>query len=260
MILSRWTKVLAGAMLAGSFLVAQTANPKQPKLKSKAEQEAVMAIFQAQNLDARLQAANNLITKFADTDFKATAFYISAETYSAKGDLDNAVAYAERCLEADPQFYGASLLVARVLAQRTREFDLDKEEKLGRAEKLAKTAMEQIAIAPKPRPDLPDEQWAQAKKDFEAQAHEVLGMTASVRKKYEDAAAEFKKATELSAQQDPALYVRLGGTYSSLGKYDDAIAAFDKALADPNASPQVKKIATDEKIKATQKKGAAAKQ
>jgi len=260
MFYSRWMRVLAGVLLAGGLLVAQTANPKQPKLKSKAEQEAVMAIFQAQTLDARLQASENLITKFADTDFKATAFYIAAETYSAKGDLDNAVAYAERALEADPQFYGASLLVARVLAQRTREFDLDKEEKLGRAEKLAKTAIEQVQTAPKPRPDLPEEQWAQAKKDFEAQAHEVLGMTASIRKKYEDAAAEFKKASEMSAQQDPALFVRLGGTYSSLGKYDEAIAAFDKALADPNASAQVKKIALDEKMKAQAKKGAAPKQ
>jgi tetratricopeptide (TPR) repeat protein len=258
MIRSYFLKMLAVAAVVSALALAQTANPKQPKPKSKPELEAIQAIFSAQDYDSRIAAANNLITKFADTEFKATALYVAAESYSAKNDTDNAIVYAERCVEADPQFYGATLLIARTLAVRTREFDLDKEEKLGKAEKMAKQALEIIPNAPKPRPDLPDEQWAKIKNDFEAQCYEALGMVMSVRKKCDESAANFKKATELSMQSDPAVLVRMGVEYSKCSKYDEAIAALDKALADPQAAPQVKKVALDEKMRVQQKKGAAA--
>lgn len=258
MIRTNLMKALAAAVVVSALGMAQTANPKQLKVKSKKELDAIQAIFSATDHDGRIAAANNLITGFADTDYKATALYLAAESYNAKGDRENAVVYAERCLEADPQFYGAMLLVARTTAGGTKEFDLDKEEKLSRAEKLAKQVQEMLPTAPKPKPDLPDDQWAQIKKDFEAQTYEILGLSLSVRKKCDESAAAFKKASELEIQADPAVFVRMGAEYSKCSKYDDAIAAFDKALADPQAPAQVKKVALDEKMRAQQRKSAAA--
>jgi tetratricopeptide (TPR) repeat protein len=258
MIRSYLLKALAAAVVVSALGLAQTANPKQLKVKSKKELEAIQAIFSAPDHDGRIAAANNLITGFADTEYKATALYLAAESYNAKGDRENAVVYAERCLEADPQFYGAMLLVARTLAGTTKEFDLDKEEKLSRAEKMAKQVQEIIPNAPKPKADLPDDQWVKIKQDFEAQTYEVIGLIMSVRKKCEDAAGAFKKASELQMQPDPAVFVRMGAEYSKCSKFDEAILAFDKALADPQAAPQVKKVALDEKMRAQQKKGAAA--
>ena len=84
------------------------------------------------------------------------------------------------------------LLISTALAQKTREFDLDKEEKLTRAEKLAKQAMDVIPTAPKPRPDIPDAQWDGAKKDAMSEAHQALAMSAVARKKYDVAIAEYK--------------------------------------------------------------------
>src|ERR1044071_3366071 len=50
---------------------------KQPAPKSKAEREALQAMFQAQNNpDAVIKAADELLTKCADTDFKETALYM----------------------------------------------------------------------------------------------------------------------------------------------------------------------------------------
>lgn len=258
MIRSYLLKALAAAVFVSALAQAQTANPKVLKPKSQKEAEAIQAIFQSQDPDGRIAGANALITKYADTDYKALALYVAAESYNAKGDPENAIVYAERCLEADPQFYGATLLIARTLAMRTREFDLDKEEKLAKAEKMAKSALELIPTAPKPRADLPDEQWAQIKKDFEAQAYEAIALMMSVRKKCDEAAANFKKASELEMQVDPAVFVRMGAEYSKCSKLDEAIAAFDKALADPNAAAQVKKVALDEKMKAQARKNAAA--
>ncbi|MEJ5369530.1 MAG: hypothetical protein WHT08_14520 [Bryobacteraceae bacterium] len=253
------TASLLTATLAVSLAFAQTANPKQPQPKSQKELDAVQAIFQAPDPDARIAAAKELVTRFADTDFKATAFYIGAFSYQQKGDLENAIVWAEQAIEADPKFYAAQLMIANALALRTKEFDLDREEKLGRAEKLAREAIALINSAPKPRPDITDEQWEAAKKDFIAQGHEALGLVALVRKKYDVCADELTTAASLASQQDASLMVRLANCQIQVGKVDDALAVLDKVLNDPNVAGQVKSVAAQLKVDANKKKAEAAK-
>lgn len=253
------TACLLTAFLAASLAFAQTANPKPPQPKSQKELEAVQAIFQAPDPDARIAAAKELVTKFADTDFKATAFYIGAFSYQQKGDLENAIVWAEQAVEADPKFYAAQLMIANALTLRTKEFDLDREEKLGRAEKLAKEAIATINTAAKPRPDITDEQWEAARKDFIAQGHEALGLAALVRKKYDVCASELSTAASLASQQDASLMVRLANCQLQSGKPDDALALLDKVLNDPNVAGQVKSVAAQLKVDANKKKAEAAK-
>ena len=250
------TNTLLALAVSASLVSAQTAATKQPKPKNQKEGEAVMAMFQTQDPDERIVAANNLVTKFSESEFKATALYVASFSYQQKGDIENAIVYAEKCLEADPKFFGAMLTIASGLAQRTKEFDLDREEKLGRAEKMAKSALEMIPTAPKPNPALPDDQWEVAKKDFAAQAHEALGMSALVRKNYEACASELGIALANAQQPDPSTMVRMASCDMKLQKWDEANAALDKALADPNSAPAVKKAAAALKMDISKLKAA----
>jgi tetratricopeptide (TPR) repeat protein len=226
----------------------------QPKPKSKAEVEALQAMFGAQNPDARIAACENVLTKFADTEFKSTVLYFEAFSYEQKGDYEHAVIFGERTLEADPKHFEAMLLLAREIAQHTKEFDLDKEDKLAKVDKYAKGALDLIKDAQKPRADIADEQWAAAKKDYESEAHEALGIAAMVRKKPDVAETEFKAALGDAAKPDPGIMVRLGMAYSQAGKYDDAIAMFDKVMAMPDINPQFRQYAQAERVRAFQKK------
>jgi tetratricopeptide (TPR) repeat protein len=245
---------------AASFALAAAlafGQAKQPQPKSPKEQEAIMAIFNAQEPDARIAAVENLLQKFADTEFKAIALQVAAMSAQQKNDFEKMVLYAERTLEADPKNYTAMLMLSGGLAQRTREHDLDKEEKLGRAEKYANEAMGLVKTAAKPRPDLTDEQWEAAKKDFTAQAYESLALIAMVRKKYDVAATNFKASLDSGAQPDPATMVRLAAAYNQLNKPDEAIAVLDKLNALPDVNPQIKSAAQGERNNATKIKGGA---
>ncbi len=71
-----------------------------------------MAIFNAQTPDARIAAAEKLLTEFADTEFKAVALQIAAASAQQKNDFEKMVVYAERTLEADPKNYPAMLMLA----------------------------------------------------------------------------------------------------------------------------------------------------
>jgi len=248
--------VLLAVTCGTGLLMAQA---KAPAPKSQKEVDALMAIQNATTPDARLAAIDNLLTKFADTEFKVFALNMAAATAQVKGDTDKMIIYAERTLEVDPKSYAAMLMLAQAWAARTKEFDLDKEEKLARAEKYAKDSLTSLQTAEKFRPDITDEQWAAYKKDSIAQAHEALGSVALTRKKYDVAATEYKIALESASSPDPATMVRLASAYSQSGKHDDALAQLDKVLAIPDVNPQVKQVAQAEKTRIAAAKGSGAK-
>ena len=89
-----------------------------------------------------------------------------------------------------------------------------------------------------------------------ARGHEALGLIAMARKKYDDAAGEFKTATEMAAQPQPATFIRMGSAYTDSGKPDEAIATLDKVLAMPNLPAQFKQVAQSEKDRAEKAKTA----
>jgi tetratricopeptide (TPR) repeat protein len=227
------------------------------KPKSKGEVEALQAAFNATTADARIDAAQKCLVKYADTEFKAILLNMIAEAYRAKGDSDNVIVYSERVLnEVDKNNYQAMITLAETYAQRTREFDLDKEDKLAKVDKYANAAIEALKTAPKPNPQLTDDQWNGAKKDYTAQAHQALGMGAMVRKKYDVAIDEFKQAAEGGSQPDPAASVRLATAYDAAGKYDDALVILDKLMAQADLNPTIRQFAQAERVRAMQGKGA----
>lgn len=247
-----FAKMLTAAVCAGSLLLAQTPNNAGPKPKSEKERQAILAIQNATDPDARIAASEALLTKFADTDYKIYALQAEASSAREKGDYDAMIVYSERLLEADPQNYTAMLLIAGGLAQRTREFDLDKEEKLNKATKYANNAMEALKTANPPAgAAVTPEQWTAIKKDAESEAHEALGNIALVRKKYDVASTEFKTAADLSSQPNPTVMARLVQAYNQGGKYSEALETSDKILAMPNLHPQIKQFVENQKNFAT---------
>jgi tetratricopeptide (TPR) repeat protein len=251
----RFPKMIVSAFLLSGVLMAQTLDTKQPKLKSQKEQEAVMAIFNATDAAARISAADNLVAKFADSEFKGTALYIATASAEEIGDWEKTVVYADRTLMVDPKNYGVMLMLARGYASKTREFDLDKDEKLGKADKYAKTALEMLKTAPKLRAEIPDADWDAQKKNFMSEAYEAMGMASATRKKYDDSIAAYKAGLE-AVPGNSALMTRLAQAYLDSKQNDLAIKTADDVLAMANLNAQVKSIVSGIKSRAVAAKSA----
>jgi tetratricopeptide (TPR) repeat protein len=232
---------------------------KMPQPKSQKELDALKAWQAAKTPDERIQAIENVLNNFADTEFKLFLLQDAMQTEERKGDYAQTVFYGERVLEVDPKNAVALVTLAGEIARHTREFDLDKEEKLAKSDKYAKDGIEAAKVMAKPRADITDEQWEGARKDVQAQAYEAMGLAAALRKKYDDAIADYKQALAVQSTQDPTTWVRLGQSYEDVGKWDEASDAFDKALNSPNLLPQVKAVAQAKKDEVAKKKAAGAK-
>jgi tetratricopeptide (TPR) repeat protein len=242
--------------------MAQTAPPakqgaaaqKGPAPKSQAEGQALNDLFtaaNAQNQDGIIKAAEDLISKFADTDFKEVALMLESQAYKAKGDTDKAQIYGERVLEINPKSFQTTLMLGEILATHTRENDLDKEEKLSKADKYLNGTIETLKTAPKPNPQIQDQQWEDAKKQLIAEAHNDLGLVALDRKKYDIAITEFKMAVDGDPQA--TFSVRLASAYQLAGKNTEALEICDKLLADPQLHPAIKGVALQVKAAASKK-------
>lgn len=240
------------ALPAVCLLAATVAFPQAkplPKPKSRAEGQAVNAMLQARDPDASIKAADDLVTKYHDTEFKSMAYFIEADSYQQKNDNEKAIVFAEQALQADPMYIDPMVLLANVLATTTRDTDLDKEEKLTRADKYAKDALALLASATKPDPKMADDKWTTYKKSEEAQSWQALGNAALLRKNTDEAIADYQKG--IDATPDPLLMIRAGRALLAARKPEEAAAWFDKAINAPGVSDQIKAIATSDKARAT---------
>jgi len=222
---------------------------KQPQPKSKPEVEAIMAVQNATDPEARVKAAEDLITKFKDTEFKEWALQMETISYQQKNDFDNMLIAGERTLEANPDNVVVLVTLAQSIPQRTKEFDLDKEEKLKKAENYAKKAQTLIPNLAKFNAQISDDEWSGYKKSAMAQVHEALGIIAFTRKNYQAAEQALKAAVDVSPQPDSTTLYRLAMVYTAQSKYDDAIAALDKSIAAGGVKMGGKDLAAEQKAK-----------
>jgi tetratricopeptide (TPR) repeat protein len=233
-------------LLVASLAFAQTKPPMKPK--SKGEETAVRAMLAATDPDARIKAADDLVTKYADTSYKSYAYYLEADAYMQKNDAEKSIVYAEQAVDADADNYQALVLLAKNYASGTHINDLDKAEKLAKVDKYGKQALTLLETATKPNPQLGDAEWKTVKDDLAGQVYLGLGISAVFGNKIDDAKADFDKVATMD--QDPTDLIRAGRSLLEARKYADSIVYFDKAAEAPNAPDQIKKIAASDKARA----------
>ena len=239
----KFSAIVTIGLIAGSLAMAQ-----QMKVKSKGEGTAVNAMLGATDPDARIKAAEELLTKYADTSFKAYALYIEADAWQRKNDTAKALFYAEESVNADPTRFDAALILTNLLSDQTRSNDLDKEDKFKRIQGYAEMALKGLETAQKPNPTLPDAQWAVFKNENKADATQALAHLTVLRGKFDDGAKEYEAA--LALNPDPFIMIRAGRAFLDMKRPEDAVKWFDRALTAPGADDSVKRIGTADKARA----------
>jgi tetratricopeptide (TPR) repeat protein len=232
--------------------------PAQPKAKSQEELKAVQAMLQARDPDSMIKAAEDLLTKYADTQFKEAALSVESEGYRSKIPPDNIKAqiYAEQVLALNPANLQSNLTIAEILIQTTADHALNKDEELARAQKCLTIAQATLKTTAKPDARMPDMDWADFQRETAGQIHRDFGQLAFRRKAWDDAIAAFNAAVAQDPQ--PANQAYLASALQQAGKNAEAIAQCDKVLADPKTIAPIKSYVNTVKAAATKAMGAAA--
>ena len=204
---------------------------KPPQAKTQEEYEAAQKLNNASlSPDQMISLAEGFVQKFPDSELKVFAYLKAMEGYRQKNDFPKMHEFGEKALAMDSENLQALLWLALFIPERTRNTDLDREEKLKQAEDYAKRAMSAIEKTEKPDPEMLDTVWERTVNDTRAGSYEALGHVALKRGQHPTAADFFKKAIELQAEKDPIVLWRLGLTYRIMNKYELARDALKQAV------------------------------
>ena len=219
------------ALLVTGQVFAQ-AQPKQrgPRPRSREEGKALTAVRNATDADARIKAAQKVLMEFKKTEFKEWLLYTMVRSAGEKKDYVEMEVYGDRVLEVNPEHGSVLVHLGYMIAGGTRPDDLDKAERLAKAEGFAKRALRVIPTMPKPGPQVSDEIWLSERQTMMAQVHETLGIVAYELDDYTGAEESFRKALATAPQPRGTAYVRLGQALLEQGKYDEAEEASEKAM------------------------------
>jgi tetratricopeptide (TPR) repeat protein len=219
------------ALLVTGQVFAQ-AQPKQrgPRPRSREEGKALTAVRNATDADARIKAAQKVLMEFKNTEYKEWLLYNMVSSAGEKEDYVQMEVYGDRLLEVNPEHGLVLVDLAYLIAGQARRDDLDKSERLAKAEGFANRALRLIPTLAKPGPHVTDELWLSERKTMMAQVHETLGIVAYLRDDYAGAEESFRRALQTASRQRGTAQVRLGRALLEQGKYDEAEEASEKAM------------------------------
>jgi tetratricopeptide (TPR) repeat protein len=222
-------KPAAQAAPAGQA-AAQPQGKRPPQAKTQPEYEAYKAAMASPDAAAAEKAADDFAAKFPDSELKVVLYKSAMQKYQATNNADKMMDMAQKALTYDPDDPEALVGVAQVLAERTRDTDLDKDQKLAEAKKNAEKALETVNTDV-PTAGYPPEKIDLFKRYVKSEAYAVLGTLASNAKNYPEAEQNLRKSIEVFPEQvDSVAVLRLAVALDMQNKIPDALKYANQAV------------------------------
>jgi tetratricopeptide (TPR) repeat protein len=242
---------------------AQAAAPggkRAPAAKTQPEFEAYKAAIALTDPSAVEKAAGDFATKFPDSELRVMIYKSAMQKYQQANNGDKMMEMAEKALTFDPDDPEALVGIAQVIAERTRDTDLDRDQRLAESKKDAEHALVTIDTDI-PTSGYPPEQLANYKGFLKSEAYAVLGKLACDAKNWPEAETELRKSIDALPQQPDSIAVlRLAVALDMQNKIPEAIKYADQAIDLTKAQPDsgVGKAAREEKDRLSKLSGGTA--
>ena len=186
-------------------------------------------------------AADAFAAKYPNSEMKGTLYARSMSLYGQANNSEKVIEEGRKSIAADPTNPVPLVQVASVLAETTRDTDLDREQRLNESAKDAQAAIDNINTGLIIPPNAPPERVAGAKASILTMAYDTLGVVNLSKKDYAAAEQSLLKAADISkANPDAVVYLRLSVAQDNLKKYPQALESATKAvqLAPPGSTAQ----------------------
>ncbi len=211
---------------------AAPSTPKLPQAKSQDEYTAFMAAINKTNPSDAEQAAREFEVKYPQSELLSILYQQVMSKYQQADNADKTVEMGRKAIQYDPDNTAALVMTGTVISERTKETDIDENERLAEAEKDVKHALETIEQNKfKLSPSATPQQVQGFKNQVSFMSYAALGQIELVRKN--DAAAETYLRKALAVQQgstDALTWLRLSLALDHQNKYADALNAANKAV------------------------------
>lgn len=210
----------------------------QPQAKTQEEFKAYQDAVGKPDPASMEQAANAFAQQFATSELKGPLYQQVMLQYQNANNGDKTVEVGRKVITEDPENAIALVTVAAVLANRTRESDLDKEERLGEAKKDAGQAIELINSGKGIPGGYPADRVETFKNTILSMAYAAQGQAEFVNNNFAGAEQDLRKSTSIpGVQPDPVTWFQLTLALDRQSKYADALTAANKCIEISSGHP-----------------------
>jgi len=204
------------------------------------------------------KAADDFATKFPDSEVRVLLYKPAMRSYHNLNNADKTEAMGRKILSIDGDDPEALVMVADVIAERTRESDIDKDQRYDEAMKMAQKAMQTVETDTTFNPGTPQEKIDAYKALLRSNAYYVMGTVDFKKNNFAAAQANLQKSIDAyPAEPDPVAVLRLALSLDKQDKYPDALKVANRAVELTQENTQIGTLARRERDRLQQLTGGA---
>jgi len=224
---------------------------RPPQLKTKPEQEAYNAAAALTDPAAQEKAADDFATKFPDSEVRVLLYKSAMRNYQNTNNAERTEAMGRKVIGLDGDDPEALVAVSEVIAERTHDTDLDKDQRFDEAVKMSQRATQTVDTDITVPAGAPQDRVDAYKAGLRSQAYSIIGTVQFKQEHYKDAQDSLQKSIDAYPQDpDPIVVLRLALALDKQEKYPDAQKVAERAVElttnNPRVGDQVKNMAKQE--------------
>jgi tetratricopeptide (TPR) repeat protein len=237
--------ILSFAVFAGAQSSGQTAqqNPpaggqaaapaakRPPQAKTQPEYDAWKAASANADPAALEKAADDFAVKFPDSELRLLLFKNAMRAYLNANNAEKTEVMGRKVLGCDADDPEALIEVAFVIAERTRDSDIDKDQRFGEATSMAQKGLKTIDTDISVPAGTPQDKVDTYKAQMRSQAYSIIGAVEYKKENYVAAQDNLQKSID-AYPADPAAVdvLRLALALDKQQKYPEALKWANRAV------------------------------
>jgi tetratricopeptide (TPR) repeat protein len=232
---------------------------RPPQAKTQPEFDAYKVVAANTDAAALEKATDDFATKFPDSELRLLLYKAAMRTYQNANNADKTEAIGRKVLAMDADDPEALVIVAEVISERTRDTDLDKDQRYDEAMKMAQKATQTVETDVSFNQGTPQEKIDAYKSLLKSNAYSVMGTIDFKKDSFASAQENLQKSIDAyPSQPDPVVVLRLALSLDKQSKYPDALKVANRAVELTQETNQIGVLARRERDRLQQLTGGAA--
>jgi len=177
------------------------------------------------------KAADDFATKFPDSELRILLYKNTMRLYQNANNAEKTEAMGRKVLSLDADDPEALVTVAEVIAERTHDSDIDKDQRYAEAVTMAQKATQTVDTDVQVPAGTPQERIDAYKSLLRSNAYSIIGTIDFKKENYPAAQENLQKSIDaFPSNPDPVAVLRLALALDKQQKYPDALKVANRAV------------------------------
>jgi tetratricopeptide (TPR) repeat protein len=210
---------------------AAPAGKRPPQAKTQPEFDAYKLAAASTDPAALEKASDDFATKFPDSELRVLLYKNAMRIYQSANNAEKTDAMGRKVLGFDADDPEALVIVAEVIAERTRDSDLDKDQRFGEAISMAQKATQTVDTDIQVPAGTPQDKIDAYKALLRSNAYSILGTIEFKKENYAGAQENLQKSIDaFPSNPDAVVVLRLALSLDKQQKYPEALKVANRAV------------------------------